>query len=1207
MSESEGLLNSEEVDFLLDADGTAGKPPVGGVAQEVTMRGDLDQISLSDIFQTLAIAKMEGLFRVRNPLEQRLLHFRNGFVRIMVPNRVASRRLGQRLVQAGMVAPEMLRTALLEQRRDHLPLGQILVRQGYISHQQIEEVVSMQATEELFALFTWRHGTFEFYKGAVTDPQVLQRLDQCVEFEVNSLLLEVARRTDEWECIIQAIGNLDEVAAVDRDALAAADELSEEEAELLKVVDGKLSYRELAEGTLGGLFDSARTARVLAEKGLLRNLADEAMIDTAREQLELGNQKRALIRLQTLRDRGGERSSVVLMAMADLLRQCGEGRLGSMMLLEIAQRKNDPREALDLARQARAASGRDPDVLTFLRSCILQLGGTTPQELEEVTLALLDELIDRDNSEAAMAVIAECEQDSLIAPQILTRKARLLQRHKDIPGATAALLRIVEHPDVVGNRARMIDVYEQVLKMDRSRRDIYKLLKQLRSTRTAKLARIGILAITMLLLVAGAVVFVHRQQTDQSLARAAQEVGNLLRQGDRTSARRVIEHCREQLGDHEQLDDLQRQIEFAEATEAASLHRAQRKQDNEKLAAAAELLTKGDLEASLAIYRELHTRTELRAEVTEVVDTRLEAMRSDLELLAKSLAAGLPPPPGDIPDRKALEKGLNWLNERVQPGRLRQAEGVIRAQDTSAMPEWVNAELGKRLNQTARTVLPLLQQALERQHQIEAVWSRTGSDLKLAPIYEDARRREREMDFAGALDCYRRLEHEHSDDKMRRYFRDQVERYVAIVQYLDTIAAAEKSADFATAQSQYRALRLCYADLPFDRLVHLPLTVDSRPPGATVLWNGQDAGRTPLHLSFLPGVPGTLVLQKPGFADVQTEIRGDQVGAVKSLLALVPDWDAEIGALVEQTCSADGQTRVFTVDRAGVVTALDANGGGHIWQWPSGDLSGYLSPPLRFQRLLLVASLDGTARAIDTDNGQPAWQLDGLATDVAPVLAGPVLAIATTDKRIGFVDAARGRRQGALPLPERAAADLVAISNLVLVLCQDGSAVTFNAATGVQAWVQRFDRNSVARACTAGHAFILLGENGQVRALDSRTGNVLWSKNLDSQVEGAPASNGRDLCVVLSNHVLLLDPASGAIRAQSADNEAWTGTPVLLKDRVAVPVRDGSWRVLSRENLDVLYQLHSSKRFAATGTAWRDVGLLLGTKDRKLAFFRRLP
>src|SRR5688572_7165092 len=87
------ILNNEEVDFLLEGAAASGDPKKAGgdptiAGQVVTMKGDLDQIQLTDIFQTLALSKMEGLLRVRNPLEERYVHFKDGRVRIAVPSRV---------------------------------------------------------------------------------------------------------------------------------------------------------------------------------------------------------------------------------------------------------------------------------------------------------------------------------------------------------------------------------------------------------------------------------------------------------------------------------------------------------------------------------------------------------------------------------------------------------------------------------------------------------------------------------------------------------------------------------------------------------------------------------------------------------------------------------------------------------------------------------------------------------------------------------------------------------------------------------------------------------------------------------------------------------------------------------------------------------------------------------------------------------------
>ena len=91
MTEAGGLLDSEEVDFLLaSGSGSTDKDEGQDSAsnQEVTMRGDLEQINLADIFQTLALSKMEGMLRVRNPLEQTEIFFREGKSRALTATRV---------------------------------------------------------------------------------------------------------------------------------------------------------------------------------------------------------------------------------------------------------------------------------------------------------------------------------------------------------------------------------------------------------------------------------------------------------------------------------------------------------------------------------------------------------------------------------------------------------------------------------------------------------------------------------------------------------------------------------------------------------------------------------------------------------------------------------------------------------------------------------------------------------------------------------------------------------------------------------------------------------------------------------------------------------------------------------------------------------------------------------------------------------------
>ncbi|MCK5940532.1 MAG: DUF4388 domain-containing protein, partial [Planctomycetes bacterium] len=430
MTDNQDILNDAEVDFLLQ--GAEGDPAAETVSledgnQTVTMHGDLDQISLADIFQTLAMSKMEGVLRVRNPLEERQVYCRDGYVRILVPARLTLRRLGQRLIQAGLLQTEQLRSALVEQRKDRIPLGQLLVRDGIIEQSDLDDIIGMQVAEDLFALFTWKHGTFEFFKGEPGSEVQRARFEACPEYEVNSLLLEVARRSDEWELILDAVGSLDEIPKqVARPA--NPDDLDESHLAVLNGIDGASTYRQLADQTTLGLFDFARAARDLAQGGILENIDDEALVDAAAGLAEEGEQKRAIVLLQTLRDRPGDRSIGVIRGMAEVLETVGERRFASTLLLEAAQRSAVAEEALELARAAHALVPYDPATLSFLRTVLVAHSPPDSAELEKVTIDLLDALIDGDLVPTALEIIEDARRTDTMRPQILMRESRARQK-----------------------------------------------------------------------------------------------------------------------------------------------------------------------------------------------------------------------------------------------------------------------------------------------------------------------------------------------------------------------------------------------------------------------------------------------------------------------------------------------------------------------------------------------------------------------------------------------------------------------------------------------------------------------------------------------------------------------------------------------------------------------------------------------------------
>lgn len=1208
MADNGELLNEAEVEFLLAAAGegeptTSAPAPVGAEGQTVTMRGDLEQINLADIFQTLAMAKMEGVLRVRNPLEERQIYCHDGYVRIQVPPRLATRRLGQRLVQAGLLTADQLRQTLIAQRKEKKPIGVMLIQAGLLTQEQIDGIVGIQVGEDLFALFTWRHGQFEFFKGPLVDDAQRAAFEACPEFETNSLLLEVARRSDEWQSILEAIGNLDEIPA--RIADPSDDgELDEAYLALLNGADGRATYRELADHTTLGLFEVARAARDLVRGGLLANVDDETMVAAATQTAEAGHGKRAILILQTLRDRPGDRSIEVLASMATALEAAGERRQAGHLLLEAAQRQSEPETALQLARRARDLSPYDPGTLSFLRTVLLAHEPGDSPELEKCTIELLDALIDADLVPTALEICADARATGSLRPQILMRESRARQKARDPVGAADALFELGQTYDALGEQKHALEAYEALLRLDRSRKDVAKLLHLRRQTKLGRIVRLVATIAAVAMLGAMGVVFWQQQQLNRGLTEADQEITELLAAGDRAAARQRLASIRERLGDHETIEDLRNRIAFAEASEQGRLQRLHRARVNEQLTKAAQLLSQGNLQSALQTYHQLWLDDVVRAEVAEVVASRMDVIVGELESIGKSLPNRLPPPPDTLFDRKVLLTNLADLQSVCSPTQLTTFLELRELVAAGSFPEFLGRERVVRLQALVESATPVFADAQRIAQAYADALQQNEQQRRLDPMFKAAVEREAAFDFVAALALYRELEKQPAgDNDLRGHFRDQVARNATIVKFLDAVRAATTAGDFATAQQQLRALRASFPEVPFDRLVQLPLRVESYPRGATVLCNGKELGKTPLLVARNPADETRIELQFPGFRAATAIVRGDEVGTWTGHLLLQPTRTWKHGAEVEVPATRIGD-HALMVDRGGAVTKLDLATGESLWTFRSGDLSGLLTQPIVAGDTVVVASLDGDLRGLSLASGTVQWTVPKLPTEASPELVGNSLLLATTARELCVVDLA-SREVRRRELGEAVHTSPLVFGSTVVVVGERGSVVAYTLPSLEPTWTRQVNGLAPAPARLVRNTVVLLEETGAALALDLATGERRWRRALGQEPLGVLAFGERSLVVSTRTRQHYLDAATGeTLREFSLAEGEWTAGALTSGERLLAPLRDGGIDVLDLGTGASLYRLDAVKRARpqACGT-----GVLVPGSDRTMQWFDRLP
>jgi tetratricopeptide (TPR) repeat protein len=229
----------------------------------MAIKGNLKEASLPDVLQLLAMGQKTGCLSLTDRSNFGYIFFDRG--RITYASIVNRRdRLGDLLVKNGLIQPAELAGAIDEQARDPAKsrLGEILIRRGAITRDQLEQYIRIQIEEAVYYLFTWAQGSFYFEAEQRPDEGAMR-----VSINPENLLLEGARRIDEWSLIEKKIPSLDLVFEIDRSKPMAGLELSDEQQRIIPLTDGKRTVQELIDESGMVEFDVGKALFGLIQAG----------------------------------------------------------------------------------------------------------------------------------------------------------------------------------------------------------------------------------------------------------------------------------------------------------------------------------------------------------------------------------------------------------------------------------------------------------------------------------------------------------------------------------------------------------------------------------------------------------------------------------------------------------------------------------------------------------------------------------------------------------------------------------------------------------------------------------------------------------------------------------------------------------------------------------------------------------------------------
>ncbi len=1175
----------------------------------MAFEGDLSELQLGDVLQTLAMTRQYGTLVVRGHEERRIGCAERGLVLLTVrPSH--GERIARHLAGTGKLGQNALEEARrIARRRRGALLDDVLLEEGAVSEADLRASRRYVAQEDVFELFMWRQGRFEFLAEAHDFAGPFAE----IWLDVNGIAMEAARRMDETPAL-DRLAPPDEVfVGTGPEHAPVAGQDSADVCAVHALADGTRSVADICAAHHFGDFDTRKILAGLHERGALRRAEAAEILAASAAVKEPERAARLLARVVGLLPDDDEPRR----KLAEALERAGDRRGAAHALAELAgilHARGDGAGGLDAARSALKLDKSSPSAHSVHSRLLLASG-----KLEEALAA-------------AREAVVQCLADALPQPALEIACECLEAAPADVAlrrGAAAALTalgRTQEAVELLEETAEMVEaerapvatrleVYRALVATAPERETWQRRIDEITAAEAARrrrFVRIAAIAGCALVLAALGVPLLRGASVEERVA----EAGALVSDGRYDEARAILDALSAEDVDEEQqvnigvlrasMDrsrgpDLSATVkaEIAarlDALSAGSATAAEEKRLADALAsielALAELespdarrLAEADAGAVAELRAELAREAQSTLSVieeraahlarlsTEVRDAYQtsgalrqaefsvdEAGRAELESLvarADELVAEV-----DGTDWKALVETVGHVVERAKP-----ADAAVRtriATAASLLAENTDVVRGASARALAYVHRTRLREDFRAAKQAGADLLRDGKvELALAAYREyvafcaEVRATDRGEEYRGIVEGIMHtlpLEDLH---------KEQIES-------LEAVLADERAANEALERGDVGAAFHLRCELVrhnpaigFSRRFALPLRLVTHPGGAEVVQLGAQGetalGTTPTVIEYPVLGPTQLAVRLPGFEELTIARAGafdDATAEVEVELIKRAVWVSAPGAATEAR-PALWQDRVFVADREGVVRALACSDGRELARHDTGLLGGFTAAPAIHGDRLHVAGVDGVAFVFACDDLHEVRRYELAGAARAPLLAldaGVVVADDHGDVRL--VDDG-GRTVWLRPVgtvlvePAQCSAGIVLVTlegELVVLAPQDGAERLRAKIPGQPRW---------SAPAVSGDVALVSSEAGSVSAIDLRTGAVSWSHEFGERLTGRPAPFAGGAAAGTPHGAVRLVGADGVERVASAPEAPFDDGLVPFADGLVAVGRTG--------------------------------------------------
>ena len=267
-----GELAEGDVEALFDElEGAQDLPsPPGGQAIQI----DLASARLESLLEMVSGEAATGVVSLRSEGREARVHVERGKIRLAEYfGDDEDLKLGRFVVEGGFMRDDELEAFIGAPSPSNRPLGYRLVEAGFITPGELAAAIVAQAREITCHLLGFRIGVAGYLPLAKLEAHAASGAEEGrVELPVSEALLDGLRRLDENALMGPHMPELDDVYVRDDAQVSrmAREALAREELDVLELINGRNSVKEIARRTRTGTFAVARIIYRLSKSSVVR-------------------------------------------------------------------------------------------------------------------------------------------------------------------------------------------------------------------------------------------------------------------------------------------------------------------------------------------------------------------------------------------------------------------------------------------------------------------------------------------------------------------------------------------------------------------------------------------------------------------------------------------------------------------------------------------------------------------------------------------------------------------------------------------------------------------------------------------------------------------------------------------------------------------------------------------------------------------------